>query len=210
MKKEDSFYIFEELCKLVKDGGILSMFIVNCEIGISWCKELDVPVCYYDSVLIDLDKLELLKELLNHFDVPNCEIFKDELILIFKSIIDRKIDDELTFNQKVKDYITNKIEEINQKESDFIISPLKNTTIEDKQRSNKIDRNTIKRINFGFPSEFTAKTESNDDVYIHFRFGDVTIKVNDVQIVHEPLEPYGHNGFLSDENLEKILKRNNL
>jgi len=74
----------------------------------------------------------------------------------------------------------------------------------------KIVKKSVVRTNFGFPSEFSAKTEDGLDVYMHFRYGDITIKVEGKEILKEPLDKYCLNGFLSDDNLDLIMKRNEL
>ena len=71
----------------------------------------------------------------------------------------------------------------------------------------KIDFSELKRTNLGFPSEFKINTTR-----IHYRYGKITIYVDN--IVALETEKYWEDadvgGFLSDEDLYKILKHHDL
>ena len=76
----------------------------------------------------------------------------------------------------------------------------------------KIKFNSLVRTNLGFPSLFEGALEDGTKVKFHFRFGKLTLTVNDAKIdlEHTSLDQFDVGGFLEDEDLKKLMKLNNI
>lgn len=58
---------------------------------------------------------------------------------------------------------------------------------------------------YACPSQWEGTSESGDDIYIRYRWGGFRIEVNG-QVVHRQAIGDGLDGFISNEDLAKILK----
>ena len=74
----------------------------------------------------------------------------------------------------------------------------------------KIKLSTFKNTNIGFPSEWTCKTESGDDVLISYRYGRIKFFVNGEKVDMEPepeKDPFDVGGAMHCEEMVSILHR---
>jgi hypothetical protein len=136
-------------------------FVVN-KVNVCWSEEFDIPSFRFGDILLSSDSLHKIEKVLK--DYENLDEDLDWVSKIIYSVLVGEVHKHIKEEQTIE-YIQNTINSLSRKNTE----PL----------SKKIVKDSIERINFGFPSEFKAKTESGDDVYIHFRYGDVTIKIND-------------------------------
>ena len=74
----------------------------------------------------------------------------------------------------------------------------------------KISKETIERTNLGFPSEFKCKTEEEKDVTITYRYGRIKIYLGETLHTETEKDEFDINGYISDEDLLKVLKRDGL
>ena len=71
----------------------------------------------------------------------------------------------------------------------------------------KIRKETLKRTNIGFPSEFICETEEGKEVTISYRYGKIKIFLEGTLKEETEKDGFDIGGYLSDEDLMMVLER---
>jgi hypothetical protein len=74
----------------------------------------------------------------------------------------------------------------------------------------KVKLETISRTNIGFPSEWTALTSNEEKIVLSYRYGKLNFIKDDQTIFQTEKHEFDLGGYMSDEDLLKLLKEQSL
>lgn len=74
----------------------------------------------------------------------------------------------------------------------------------------KIKISDFTRTHLGFPSEWKGKSVEGDDLVLSFRYGKLKILKEDKVLLETCKDAFDIGGYLSDEDLIYLLKKNDL
>jgi hypothetical protein len=205
MTKKESYEVFDLVCKFFYDKEILlseteEIFLSYDEINDISCLSV-IANDYFDysiadDVILTPQNFHYLEKAYDALLEKNSDDDLKNLCNIFLCFVRQQ--------RPIRERWEKFTDDVREIIDDFLLEK------ERENDTNFIILDSIKRTNLGFPSEFEAVTQKGDKVYAHFRYGDLTLKINHEVILQEPLDKFCTNGYISDENLKLMLKRNNL
>jgi len=74
----------------------------------------------------------------------------------------------------------------------------------------KIKFSSLKRTNFGFPSEFKTTLEDSTQIVLSYRCGILKLFVNSIMVHEMSKDDLDVGGFLEDKELYDILAKNDI